>query len=105
MLEAVPCQVSNIRTNNGIQFSNNSKNQIAIYSQSTRFAMICERAFEKPCGCLGSHGDAAPFIGAIVSAGGYAGLCDHRAPVRLARQGSTRRLLKHALMPTGSSIT
>jgi hypothetical protein len=57
-----------------------------------------QRAFERPCGCLGSHGDAAPFIGAIVSAGGYAGLCDHRAPVRLARQGSTRRLLKHALI-------
>ena len=42
MLKAVPCQVSNIRTNNGIQFSNNSQSQIAIYSRSTRFAMICE---------------------------------------------------------------
>jgi hypothetical protein len=29
-----------------------------------------QSVFVKPCGCLCFHGDAAPFIGAIVSAGG-----------------------------------
>lgn len=42
MLEAVPCQVHTVLTDNGIQFAEQPRNRNTIYSRSMRFDMICE---------------------------------------------------------------
>ena len=42
MLEAVPCQVHTILTDNGIQFAEQPRNRNTIDSRPMRFAMICE---------------------------------------------------------------
>jgi IS30 family transposase len=42
MLEAVPCQVHTVLTDNGIQFAEQPRNRNTIYSRPMRFDMICE---------------------------------------------------------------
>ncbi len=42
MLEAVPCRVHTILTDNGIQFAEQPWNRNTIYSRPMRFDMICE---------------------------------------------------------------
>jgi IS30 family transposase len=42
MLEAVPCPVRTILTDNGIQFAKQSRNRTVTHSPLMRFEMICE---------------------------------------------------------------